>query len=144
MRAGVGSSLSYQIENVRLLADQVTLDSALRESFERILLSNRSLLFSFPSLHVQQSSVPAGSTNYNITVARAFSRMLGAFVHFNKSGENYVSNFEYPGEALPQCLRKYRHGKAQLQLGAMQFPRKQYQEHRRISPFSVYYGRHLR
>ena len=39
MRAGVGSSLSYQIENVRLLADQVTLDSALRESFERILLS---------------------------------------------------------------------------------------------------------
>ena len=122
MRAGVGSSLSYQIENVRLLADQVTLDSALRESFERILLSNRSLLFSFPSLHVQQSSVPAGSTNYNITVARAFSRMLGAFVHFNKSGENYVSNFEYPGEAFPNVSANTVM-EGQLQLGAMQFPR---------------------
>ena len=39
MRAGVGSSLSYQIENVRLLADQVSLDSALRQSFDSILLS---------------------------------------------------------------------------------------------------------
>ena len=122
MRAGVGSSLSYQIENVHLLADQVTLDSALRESFERILLSNRSLIFSFPSLHVQQSSVPAGSTSYNITVARAFTKMLGAFVHFNKTGENHISNFEYPGEAFPN-VSAATVMEGQLQLGALQFPR---------------------
>ena len=122
MRAGVGSSLSYQIENVHLLADQVTLDSALRESFERILLSNRSLIFSFPSLHVQQSSIPAGSTSYNITVARAFTKMLGAFVTFNKTGENHVSNFEYPGEAFPNVTAATVM-EGQLQLGAMQFPR---------------------
>ena len=120
-RAGVGSSLSYQIENVHLLADQVTLDSALRESFERILLSNRSLIFSFPSLHVQQSSIPAGSTGYNITVARAFTKMLGAFVTFNKTGENHVSNFEYPGEAFPNVTAATVM-EGQLQLGAMQFP----------------------
>ena len=122
MRAGVGSSLSYQIENVHLLADQVTLDSALRESFERILLSNRSLIFSFPSLHVQQSSIPAGSTSYNITVARAFTKMLGALVTFNKTGENHVSNFEYPGEAFPNVTAATVM-EGQLQLGAMQFPR---------------------
>ncbi|OLP80781.1 hypothetical protein AK812_SmicGene38761 [Symbiodinium microadriaticum] len=122
MRAGVGSSLSYVIENVHLLADQVTLDSALRESFERILLSNRSLVFSFPSLHVQQSSIPAGSTSYNITVARAFTKMLGAFVTFNKTGENHVSNFEYPGEAFPN-VSAATVMEGQLQLGAMQFPR---------------------
>ena len=117
MRAGVGSSLSYQIENVHLLADQVTLDSALRESFERILLSNRSLVFSFPSLHVQQSSIPAGSTSYNITVARAFTKMLGAFVTFNKTGENHVSNFEYPGEAFPN-VSAATVMEGQLQLGS--------------------------
>ena len=122
MRAGVGSSLSYQIENVHLLADQVTLDSALRESFERILLSNRSLVFSFPSLHVQQSSIPAGATSYNITVARAFTKLLGAFVTFNKTGENHVSNFEYPGEAFPNVTAATVM-EGQLQLGAMQFPR---------------------
>ena len=109
-RAGVGSSLSYQIENVHLLADQVTLDSALRESFERILLSNRSLVFSFPSLHVQQSSIPAGATSYNITVA------------LNKTGENHVSNFEYPGEAFPNATAATVM-EGQLQLGALQFPR---------------------
>ena len=117
-----GFSRLYQIENVHLLADQVTLDSALRESFERILLSNRSLVFSFPSLHVQQSSIPAGSTSYNITVARAFTKMLGAFVTFNKTGENHVSNFEYPGEAFPNVTAATVM-EGQLQLGAMQFPR---------------------
>ena len=122
MRAGVGSSLDYQIENVHLLADQVTLDSALRESFERILLSNRSLVFSFPSLHVQQSSIPAGSTNYNVTVARAFTKLLGAFVTFNKTGENHVSNFEYPGEAFPN-VSAATVMEGQLQLGSLQFPR---------------------
>ena len=121
-RAGVGSSLEYQIENVHLLADQVTLDSALRESFERILLSNRSLVFSFPSLHVQQSSIPAGSTNYNVTVARAFTKLLGAFVTFNKTGENHVSNFEYPGEAFPN-VSAATVMEGQLQLGSLQFPR---------------------
>ena len=122
MRAGVGSSLDYQIENVHLLADQVTLDSALRESFERILLSNRSLVFSFPSLHVQQSSIPAGSTNYNVTVARAFTKLLGAFVTFNKTGENHVSNFECPGEAFPN-VSAATVMEGQLQLGSLQFPR---------------------
>ncbi|OLQ06241.1 hypothetical protein AK812_SmicGene10471, partial [Symbiodinium microadriaticum] len=96
MRAGVGSSLSYQIENVHLLADQV------------------------PGL--QQSSVPAGATSYNITVARAFTKLLGAFVTFNKTGENHVSNFEYPGEAFPN-VSAATIMEGQLQLGALQFPR---------------------
>ena len=121
MRAGVGSSLSYQIENVRLLADQVTLDSALKESFERILLSNRSLLFSFPSLHVQQC-IPAGSTSFNVTVARAFTKLLGAFVT-PITGENFVSNiWNTPEKPFPNVTANTVM-EGQLQLGAMQFPR---------------------
>ena len=143
MRAGVGSSLSYTIENVQALGDQVTLDSALRESFERILLSNRSLIFSFPSLHVQQSSIPAGSTSFNVTVARAFTKLLGAFVTFNKTGENFVSNMEYPGEAFPN-VSAATVMEGQLQLGAIQVPRICRQEHRRMAPLPRHHGGHLR
>ena len=38
-----GGSTDYSIENVRVLASQVTLDSALYESYQKILLSGRCL-----------------------------------------------------------------------------------------------------
>ena len=68
-------------------------------------------------MHTQLSSVPAGSTSYNITVARAFTKMLGAFVTFNRSDLDTVDNFEYPGPNVNRNL------KSQLQLGALQYPR---------------------
>ena len=51
---------------------EVVLDSALVESFNRVLLSGRSLVFSYPTVHTQQSSVPNGVAEHNVTVARAF------------------------------------------------------------------------
>eukprot|EP00439_Symbiodinium_sp_Y106_P003367 s924_g1.t1 len=39
VRGGTNSSVDYDIQNVRVLASQVTLDSALVESFNRVLLS---------------------------------------------------------------------------------------------------------
>ena len=59
---------------------QVVLDSALVESFNRVLLSGRSLVFSYPTVHTQQSSVPNGVAEHNVTVARAFTKLMGAFV----------------------------------------------------------------
>ena len=56
-----------------VLASQVVLDSALVESFNRALLSGRSLVFSYPTVHTQQSSVPNGVAEHNVTVARAFT-----------------------------------------------------------------------
>ena len=44
----VSASQDYTIENVKLYASQVTLDSALRESFQRIMTSGRSLIFLLP------------------------------------------------------------------------------------------------
>ena len=44
------------------------------------------LVFSFPSLHVQQSSVPADSTSYNITVARAFHETAGSVRDLEQNG----------------------------------------------------------
>ena len=75
-------STDFEIQNVRVLASQVVLDSALVESFNRVLLSGRSLVFSYPTVHTQQSSVPNGVAEHNVTVARAFTKLMGAFVTF--------------------------------------------------------------
>ena len=49
--SGATLSTDFAIQNVRVLASQVVLDSALVESFNRVLLSGRSLVFSFPTVH---------------------------------------------------------------------------------------------
>ena len=56
------------------------LDSALVKSFNRALLSGRSLVFSYPTAHTQQPSVPNGDAERNVTVACAFTKLMGAFV----------------------------------------------------------------
>ena len=94
-----GGSTDYSIENVRVLASQVTLDSALYESYQKILLSGRSLVFAYPTMHTQVSSIPAASTSHNVTVARAFTKLLGAFVSFRDIDDANLgecSNFEHP------------------------------------------------
>ena len=77
--SGATLSTDFEIQNVRVLASQVVLDSALVESFNRVLLSGRSLVFSYPTVHTQQSSVPNGVAEHNVT---AFTKLMGAFVTF--------------------------------------------------------------
>ena len=76
-RAGATLSTDFEIQNVRVLASQVVLDSALVESDNRALLSGRPL-------------VPNGMAEHNVTVARAFTKLMGAFVTFwdNDAGSN--------------------------------------------------------
>ena len=117
-----GGSTDYSIESVRVLASQVTLDSALYESYQKILLSGRSLVFAYPTMHTQVSSIPAGSTSHNVTVARAFSKLLGAFVSFRDidDGLGECSNFEHPGDGSQFSTNALE---SQMQLGALQYPR---------------------
>ena len=121
LRPGEGST-DYTIENVRVLASQVTLDSALYESYQKILLSGRSLVFAYPTMHTQVSSIPAGSTSYNVTVARAFTKLLGAFVTFRDADDllGECSNFEHPGDGSQFSANSLE---SQMQLGALQYPR---------------------
>ena len=115
-----GGTSNFSIENVTVLASQVTLDSALVESFNKVLLSGRSLVFSYPTMHTQVSNIPAGTTNHNVTVARAYTKLLGAFVTFRAGTDSQgeCANLEYPGPgAHPYNLE------AQMQLGPLQYPR---------------------
>ena len=93
-----GGTSDFSIESVRVLASQVTLDSALVESFNKVLLSGRSLVFSYPTMHTQVSNVPSGVTSHNVTVARAYTKLMGAFVTFRQTTDalGECRNLEYP------------------------------------------------
>ena len=119
VRGGQNSSVDFSIQNVRVLASQVTLDSALVESFNRVLLSGRSLVFSYPTVHTQVTSVPAGSTEFNVTVARAYSKLLGAFVTFRaNAAQEGVTDLEHPGNQADGTSFL----ESQMQIGSLQYP----------------------
>ncbi|CAE7581880.1 unnamed protein product, partial [Symbiodinium necroappetens] len=120
VRPGDAGSEDYEIQNVRVLASQVTLDSALVESFRRVLLSGRSLVFSFPAMHTQVSSIPDAATSHNVTVARAFTKLLGAFVMFYNSAsvEGPVRDLRNPS----QTVGVEGVMESQMQLGSLQYP----------------------
>ena len=98
-----GGSSNYSIENVRALASQVTLDSALVESFNKVLLSGRSLVFHYPTMHTQVSNVPAGATTHNVTVARAYTKLMGAFVSFRADTDPLGSGALVSLAPAPRC-----------------------------------------
>ena len=76
--AGATLSTDFEIQNVRVLASQVVLDSALVESFNRVLLSGRSLVFSYPTVHTQQSSVPNGVNHLHELAVVHYDPLFGA------------------------------------------------------------------
>ena len=122
LRPGEGST-DYTIENVRVLASQVDLDSAMYDSFEKIMLSGRSLTFGYPTMHTQVSSIPAGSTSFNVTIARAWTKLLGCFVTFRDVDDLQLgecANFEHPGDGNQFSANPLE---SQMQLGALQYPR---------------------
>ena len=120
--AGATLSTDFEIQNVRVLASQVVLDSALVESFNRVLLSGRSLVFSYPTVHTQQSSVPNGVAEHNVAVARAFTKLMGAFVTFwdNDAG----SKIHLLQDVAPISAARQEDSllESQMQLGSLQHP----------------------
>ena len=121
--AGATLSTDFEIQNVRVLASQVVLDSALVESFNRVLLSGRSLVFSCPTVHTQQSTVPPGVAEHNVTVARAFTKLMGAFVTFwdNDAGSK-IHLLANPGQPISAARQEDSLLESQMQLGSLQYP----------------------
>ena len=59
-------------------------------------------MFSYPTVHMQQSSVPNGVAEHNVTVARAFTKLIGA-----------RRGLQDPLDSLLE---------SQMQLGSLQYP----------------------
>ena len=116
--AGPTLSTDFEIQNVRVLASQVVLDSALVESFNRVLLSIRSLVFSYPTVHTL--------AEHNVTVARAFTKLMGAFVTFwdNDAGSK-IHLLANPGQDVAPIGAARQEDsllESQMQLGSLQYP----------------------
>ena len=108
--AGATLSTDFEIQNVRVLASQVVLDSALVESFN--LLSGRSLVFSYPTAH----SVPNGVAEHNVTVFVTFwDNDAGSKIHL-------LAN---PGQDVAPIGAARQEDsllESQMQLGSLQYP----------------------
>ena len=113
-----GGSTDYSIENVRVLASQVTLDSALYESYQKILLSGRSLVFAYPTMHTQVSSIPAGSTSRGEGLHQAPGRLRVLPGH--RRQPRGVQQLRASRRREPVLDER---PESQMQLGALQYPR---------------------
>ena len=96
------------------------------ESFNRVLLSGRSLVFSYPTVHTQQSTVPPGVAEHNVTVARAFTKLMGAFVTFwdNDAGSK-IHLLANPGQDVAPIGAARQEDsllESQMQLGSLHYP----------------------
>jgi hypothetical protein len=98
------------VSNVKLLCALVRLDSALESSFASLLMQNRALTISFNTCSVQSQVIPAGSSEFQMSVVRAQSRINAVFVSFKgpatflgQNGE-VLPNFEYYNDEVTSFI----------------------------------------
>ena len=63
----------------------VSIDSALQNSFNAALLSGKALQFYIKTIHLQQQNLPASSTECQVSMVRALSRLAGLFISFTST-----------------------------------------------------------
>ena len=87
------------------------------------------MVFSYPAVATQLTSVPAGSTEFNVTVSGAFSKLLGAFVTFRTlTDQSNVVALNHPGTQADGTSFL----ESQMALGPMlvpHYPQKDFAEH---------------
>ena len=89
-------------------------------------------MFSYPTAHTQQSTVPPGVAEHNVTVARAFTKLMGAFVTFwdNDAGStiHLLANPEQDVAPIGAARQEDSLVESQMQLGSLQYPPQPYEE----------------
>ncbi len=79
----------WQIENVQLKCDLVTLDNGLENSYSEHLLSGKTLPINY-NTYIAQSQVISGN-NASVNVSRALSRLKSVFVTMQGNASDYDS-----------------------------------------------------
>ena len=130
------TSNDWQIENVQLKCDIVTLDNSLQNNYDSHLLSGKSLPINF-NTYITQSQAITGQ-DVSVNVSRAISRLKSIFVSFYKtqtkdSGGTIVPdaisdvthkewlNFFHPMTDSSVYNKGYEL-EAQIQVGSKNFP----------------------
>ena len=128
------TSTSWQIQDVRIVCDVVTLDSALQNSYAEMVLSGKSLPINYSTYISQFQTIT--SSDFAINVSRSVTRLKTVFVTFD--GDHNVDStqssqvhknfntFKHPMASLDYLpLEGYEYNKElqwQLQIGSKMFP----------------------
>lgn len=75
------TSTSWQIQDVRVVCDVVTLDSALQNSYAEHVLSGKALPINYSTYVTQYQTIT--STDFAVNVTRSVSRLKSVFVNFD-------------------------------------------------------------
>ena len=76
------TSVEWQISDIRIVYDIVTLDSALQNSYAEHVLSGKSLPINFNTYITQYQTIT--SNDFAVNVSRACSRLKSVFTNFYK------------------------------------------------------------
>ena len=106
---GVAKSQTYHLEDIRLEADMITIDSALQEQYSRNLLEGGSLTLHTKLWDCTQVYLPpANAGNFDVSLSKSLSRAATIFFSFSEeldaatiqAGTMYVNTFKaYPQAA---------------------------------------------
>jgi hypothetical protein len=140
--AGVGDTLTaentsttFQIQDVRVVCDLVTLDSALQNSYPEHVLSGTSLKINYGSYVTQFQTLT--SSDFAVSVTRAVSRLKSVFINFDgnhtadaASGINGIFHRTFNTFVGPMYGTDFVGGECnyekelqwQLQIGSKMFP----------------------
>jgi len=80
--AFMGEENEWYITRPRLIADVLTLDQALQNSYSKHLLDGKLLPFSMHGLYSIRATVPAGSNLYSLPIVRGFTRLSTVYISF--------------------------------------------------------------
>ena len=114
---------TYELTDCKILCDVLTLDSRLENSFSKIMLSGKSLVFSHPVYHTTMQSVLGDKPT--IALTRALTRLRGLFISFTKIDDNERTTFRYPKSAGNTLIGRIRHNRPLqllVQLGSKKYP----------------------
>ena len=126
------TSKVWQIQDIRVVCDLVTLDSALQNSYAEHVLSGKPLPINYGSYVTQFQSL--SSSDFAVSVTRAVSRLKSVFINFD-GGRNQSSDeglfhrsfntFMGPMNGTDYVGGEYDYNKElqwQLQIGSKMFP----------------------
>ena len=134
------TSENWQIEDVRIICDVVTLDSALQNSYAEHVLSGKALPINYSTFVSQYQTLTSSDAAVNVT--RAVSRLKSVFINFdnkhtrgNSDGSNVhsaVNTFMGPMAPIPDATgvgtyfggpyENLKELQWQLQIGSKMFP----------------------
>eukprot|EP00438_Fugacium_kawagutii_P021476 Skav234985 [mRNA] locus=scaffold122:216932:219658:- [translate_table: standard] len=97
-------STSWELNNVFIRAEVITLDNTVNNNIVKHLLDGESLKLVFPMYHTITQSFNAGGGEINMNIVKSSSKLTGAFITLYRSirtGDGLTDAGEFQGRYLP-------------------------------------------